>query len=118
MALSGVRSSWLIRDRYSLLAAFARSASALASRRARSARLRSVTSRATTDIPSTLASPSRGAAVRDTLNAWPSARRCRVSMVTRSEPAIRRSRATASSARSVGTTIENGWPTASSAGRP
>ena len=32
MAFSGVRSSWLIRDRYSLLAAFALSAASLASR--------------------------------------------------------------------------------------
>ena len=44
MVFSGVRSSWLMRDRNSLLARLARSASSLARASAASARLRSVTS--------------------------------------------------------------------------
>jgi len=52
MAFSGVRSSWLMRDRYSLLASLACSAASLARRRSSSSLACSVTSRETISRPS------------------------------------------------------------------
>jgi hypothetical protein len=58
IALSGVRSSWLMVARKRLLAAFARTASSRASSRARSWPLRSVTSRITATTSRSLSGPS------------------------------------------------------------
>ena len=74
MAFRGVRSSWLIRDRYSLLASLACSAASLARRRSSSRAAWPVTSRETTSRPSGVA---RGRLCASRVTQCPSAWRTR-----------------------------------------
>ena len=78
MALSGVRSSWLMVARKRLLAALARSASARASSSACSCTLRSVTSRITATTSRSAASSSAGAIERPAAHLDPDELRRRI----------------------------------------